>query len=298
MDSKQKLGNPYFIIAVLVLLINDWYFKQTYHNQLTGKLSDFAGLFAFAFFFSALLPTRAVRVHLATFVLFLVWKSPLVQPVIDTLNTISIPVQRKVDYSDYWALGILPLSLYVFKASGSYRLKPVLLNVILVCSAFSFVATSMVTGQYTKITGINKTYSFNFSKRDLVSRINSLQLEFVHEAEKNLHSLYKSNNGGVKIDSAWIDFDSKTNMFYYSSTYSKKDTLARILDYEQVKDADTIRLRTMHCDINISGNSTRSEIKLLNFTKFIARTSKSDERQIAVELFEKAVIKKIKSYGK
>ncbi|MBD1366894.1 hypothetical protein IDJ77_23995 [Mucilaginibacter sp. ZT4R22] len=298
MTDKQKLGNPYFIGAVATLLINDWYLKQAYHNQLTGKLSDFSGLFAFPFFLSALLPRRAVSIYLATLLLFIMWKSPLVQPFIDSITTLGIPLWRVVDYSDYLALLVMPLSFFVFKTSSAYHLKPVLLNFFMVVSALSFVATSMVRGKYTKITGINKTYTFNFSKRDLVSRINSLQLEYVRDFENSVRSQNKLSNKTPRPDSAWIDFDSKANIFYYSSTLSKKDTIARILDYERLKDADTIRLRTMYADINISGNSTRSELKLLGLVKFVAATAKTDDREIAIGFFEKGVIKKIKSYGK
>jgi hypothetical protein len=144
MPGKQKLGNPYFLAAVAALLINDWYLKQTYHNQLTGKLSDFAGLFALPFFLSALLPRRAVSIYLATLLLFIVWKSPSAQPVIDSINAMGIPIWRTIDYSDYLALLILPLSFFVFKISPAYRLKPVLLNFFMAISALSFVATSMV----------------------------------------------------------------------------------------------------------------------------------------------------------
>jgi hypothetical protein len=120
----------------------------------------------------------------------------------------------------------------------------------------------------------------------------------VRDFENSVHSQNKTNYGTLRPDSAWIDFDSKTNIFYYSSTFSKKDTIARILDYERLKDADTIRLRTMSADINISGNSTRSELKLLGLVKFVAATAKTNERDIAISFFEKGVIKKIKSYGK
>jgi len=63
MKTTQKLGNPGFIIAVLLLVLNDWYLKETCPNVLTGKLSDFAGLFAFPFLLSALFPRRTVTVY-------------------------------------------------------------------------------------------------------------------------------------------------------------------------------------------------------------------------------------------
>lgn len=299
MATKQKLGNPFFITAVLVLIINDWYLKASFHNALTGKLSDFAGLFSFAYFLSALWPRRVMLVHVATLVLFMAWKSPLAQPFIDGLNGLGISVNRVVDYSDFTALLILPLSYYLFNTSGSYRLKPVLQSGVICLSLFSFVATSMIKGKYTKITGINKTYSFNFSKRELVSRVNSLQLEYIKDLDKYVRSHNSSKGLKISPDTAHIDFDSKTSTFYYSSTISKKDTIAQLLDYERLQNADTIRLRTMHSDINISGDDKHSELKLLGVTNFVELRDKSDAQAKAVSLFEKWVIKELtKGYGK
>ncbi|MEO7214805.1 hypothetical protein [Mucilaginibacter sp.] len=297
MTGKQKLGNPYFIGAVTALLINDWYLKQTYHNQLTGKLSDFAGLFALPFFLSTLWPRRKMLFYVTVSLLFVVWKSPVTQPIIDTVNSLGIPMSRVVDYSDYYALAVLPLSFYVFNTATAYQLKPALLNALMAISVFSFVATSMPKGKYTKFRGINKTYAFNFSKRELISRVNSMQLEYVKDIENLVHS---RNNvkGTLQPDTARIDFDSKANIFYYSTTFSKKDTIAQILDYERLKDQDTVRLRTMYSDINISGNGAHSELKLLNLVKYVEQTSKTDEREKAIGFFEKIVIKKINSYGK
>jgi hypothetical protein len=68
--AKHKLGSPVFITAVLLLIANDWYFKQTFHNGLTGKLSDFAGLFAFPFLLSALFPRKIKLVYFVTLYAF------------------------------------------------------------------------------------------------------------------------------------------------------------------------------------------------------------------------------------
>lgn len=297
MPRKQKLANPLFIIAVLALILNDWYFKYAFHNPLTGKVSDVAGLFAFPFFLSAFWPERKKIIYTGTALLFIIWKSPLMQPLIDALHPFGIPVNRVVDYGDYWALAVLPLSFFTFDSAGTYRLKPVLLNFVIAFAALSFVATTMPKGKYTKFREINKTYSFNFSKRELVSRVNSLQLEYVKDIENLVHTR-NGAKGMINPDTARIDFDSKNNLFYYSTTFSKKDTIARILDYEQLKDLDTIQLRTMHSDINISGNGNHSELKLINLVKYVGQTSKDDEKEKAISIFEQYVIKKIKKYGK
>ena len=41
----EFLGDPRFLIALTVLLVNDHWAKAAFHNSVTGKLSDFAGLF-------------------------------------------------------------------------------------------------------------------------------------------------------------------------------------------------------------------------------------------------------------
>ncbi len=174
MNTMRKLGNPYFIISVLLLVLNDWYLKQTFSNAFTGKLSDFAGLFAFPFLLSALSPRRTVEMYIGTLLLFMVWKSPFVQPLIDAVNHIGLPVHRTVDYSDYMAMVILPFSYYVFRRPVTYVLKPILLNFIAIFSALAFMATAMPPGENVNFTDVNKTYTFNFSKRELVSRLNRL----------------------------------------------------------------------------------------------------------------------------
>ena len=41
----SALSSPGFLVALAVLLANDLWWKAAYDNWLTGKLSDFAGLF-------------------------------------------------------------------------------------------------------------------------------------------------------------------------------------------------------------------------------------------------------------
>jgi len=279
MKTIQRLGSPVFIIAVLLLVLNDWYLKENYPNALTGKLSDFAGLFAFPFLLSVLFPRRAMAMYSGTFLLFIVWKSPLVQPVIDVLRHIRLPVQRTVDYTDYVALAILPFSYYEFKRPVNYILKPVLVNFIAVFSALAFIATSMPPGETVNYTDINKMYTFKFSKRELVSRLNLLQLEYVNDMEK--------------WGSAKVDFDSKANIFYYKDP---KDTVAMLIDYEKVRDTDTVFFRTMYAGANVTGNDTSSNLKLVRLRGYVLRAGKGDYKTKAIKFFEKIVVRRIKNY--
>jgi hypothetical protein len=74
---------------------------------------------------------------------------------------------------------------------------------------------------------------------------------------------------------------------------SKRDTLAMLIDYERVKDADTIVLKTMYANLNISGNGNTSKLKLLSISSYVRKSEKGDHKKLAVELFEKFTLKKI-----
>ena len=50
---STRLLHPAFLIGLGLLIANDWLFKPMFHNALTGKLSDVAGIFAFAYFWCA-----------------------------------------------------------------------------------------------------------------------------------------------------------------------------------------------------------------------------------------------------
>lgn len=49
------LTKPFTLFTIVLLLINDHYLKQRYANVLTGKISDFCGLYFFPLFILALI---------------------------------------------------------------------------------------------------------------------------------------------------------------------------------------------------------------------------------------------------
>lgn len=137
-----------FLAALGLLLLNDLALKPLYGNWLTGKLSDFAGLFVFALFWSALFPRRRLAVHLLTAAAFAFWKSAHSQPLIDAWNGLGpLAVGRTVDPTDLLALAALPLSLLYFGRAGRARARdsraaPALAAAL---SVFAFAATSYRT---------------------------------------------------------------------------------------------------------------------------------------------------------
>ncbi len=141
MERIRRLYNFPFMGSLVLLLLNDFWLKSAFHNELTGKLSDFCGLFVFAQFWSALFHRQRLWVHWTVALLFIWWKSPLSQAFIDWVSIHFFAIGRAIDFSDLWALIMLPLS-YRFKPQPSWKVSPI---PIVLISCFSFVATTLPT---------------------------------------------------------------------------------------------------------------------------------------------------------
>lgn len=138
------LLSPGFLLSLLILVVNDHVLKQLFHNWLTGKLSDVAGLFAFALFWLAVLPrTWGRNILVSVGIFFVIWKTELSEPLLLLLNGFStLSFDRVVDYFDLWALAVLPVaSWYARTASPLFlsQLAPIGVGAL---SLVTFVATS------------------------------------------------------------------------------------------------------------------------------------------------------------
>jgi|GEM_PF-659835 len=113
--KASLLLHPVFLLSLALLLLNDFYWKYTYGNWFTGKLSDFCGLIVFPVFLKALFPrlsNNAVVIFSTLF--FAWWKSPLSTPVIAGFDAfLSISLHRTVDYSDFLAMSVLPIVYFM-----------------------------------------------------------------------------------------------------------------------------------------------------------------------------------------
>lgn len=171
--SLRTLTSPGFLAALSLLLLNDFFLKSYLHNALTGKLSDFAGLFLFPLFWAALLPRFRSWIYLGTAVIFILWKSPASAVLIESWNGLGLfSIGRTVDYSDLWAIAVLPFSyIYGLRDSGVRwaRAFPALIGII---SLFAFVATS-----FSHKTPYHNAYYFATSKHDVLERMSQLSKE-------------------------------------------------------------------------------------------------------------------------
>jgi hypothetical protein len=141
----QPLGSTAFCGALALLVLNDFALKPLFHNALTGKISDFAGLFALALFASALCPRRRAACGGAIAGAFVWWKTEHSEAVIDWLNGVMpFTVGRTVDLTDLIALPAIGLGLWAAPRVESWPLPRRAQVALAVLAPLAFTATSAV----------------------------------------------------------------------------------------------------------------------------------------------------------
>lgn len=198
MTQNNKHLRPIFIISIIVLMVNDLFLKSYYSNFITGKLSDFAGLFAFPYFLSVLFPGKVKYNYIGTAVFFIVWKSEFIQPILSFFQSIGIGLNRTVDYSDLWALLILPVS-YVYwhstvKDYFTYKInvKPVVLSICI----FAFIATSFPR-EYKEINlTSNLEITLKAKKQDVISKLN---LDWINGTAQDYTCVFELEKSNTEI---------------------------------------------------------------------------------------------------
>ena len=163
--KKDTLKSPPFLTALFLLLLNDFVLKAAFHNWLTGKLSDFAGLFVFVLFWTEFFPRYKKQIFFATAISFVFWKSPLSMPFIEFWSNNFYKVDRVVDYSDLIGLIILPLAYYYSESKRIRIRRDFQTAVICLISLFAFCATS----KKGVITHYDDTYIFTAPPIDVES---------------------------------------------------------------------------------------------------------------------------------
>jgi hypothetical protein len=185
---KQLLRSPLFLLGLALLLLNDFVLKEAFGNALTGKLSDFAGMFIFPLFWLALFPKYKRLIFVTCGLFFVWWKSPMSQAAIDGWNGLGVfQMGRVVDYSDLWALLMLPLAWRYADWNSSFRFTsflhkiPPVVPLSLAC--FAFIATTLASPYYNYEPP--KMYSFNYSKDSLEQRIYTLETISIYQHGEN-----------------------------------------------------------------------------------------------------------------
>jgi hypothetical protein len=142
-DRLESLASPAFIAALALLVANDFALKPLFHNALTGKLSDFAGLFALGLFVATLWPRHAPLLGAAIAAAFTFWKTSYAEPLIESLNVVSpFAFGRTVDLTDLMAIPMIPLAVWAAPRLEPWPLPRALQVGLAVLAPVAFTATS------------------------------------------------------------------------------------------------------------------------------------------------------------
>lgn len=177
MENRQRYGiltTDTFIIGLTILLFNDFYLKYAYPGILTGKLSDFAGLFIFPIFISVFIP-KPRTIYLVTGLLFTFWKLDYSQSFLDYVSRLTnLGFYRTVDPTDLITLIILPLSYSYLKSKDNvvHQHRLALSSFVSLISIFSFFATTLPRQTIKANIKVDKAFELPISKNDLFKQLN------------------------------------------------------------------------------------------------------------------------------
>lgn len=229
MQKDKLLYRRIFLISIVLLLLNDFYLKDQFHNFLTGKISDFVGLFAFAYFFSYLFQKNKLLIHILSGLFFTFWKSNLSQFLIDFINSFGISCNRVVDYSDLSAIVILPISYFysVKKNDDIVIIKILPKQLIIAICFFSFLATS--TSRRSENLHLKSDFYIvlEISKAEILN-----QMQAYETAENNYRTRLVLDNPNAHIDISFRIYENLNN-----STTIELNEIDRFYILDNLKDS-------------------------------------------------------------
>ena len=142
-ERLESLASPVFIAALALLVVNDFALKPLFHNVITGKLSDFAGLFALTFFVGTLWPQHRRLAACVIAIAFTFWKTSYAEPLIEAWNAVApFAVGRTVDLTDLVALPMIPLAVWLAPRLRQWPLPRALQISLAVLAPLAFTATA------------------------------------------------------------------------------------------------------------------------------------------------------------
>ena len=169
-NSATSLSSCGFLVGLFLLLLNDLVLKWVAGGFITGKLSDFAGLFVFPLFWSALFPRHRVLIHCMTAAGFVWWKLPLSAPWIDFVNSWSpASIGRIEDLTDLVALSAIVASYWFSAGPRPHVPLPPPRWVVIPIALFAFSATTFLSVQR-----YDRTYAFRAAPSEIQRSLSAL----------------------------------------------------------------------------------------------------------------------------
>lgn len=253
MKKKDLILNSYFVIGLIVLILNDFYLKYEYGNFVTGKLSDFAGLLIFPMFVASTIPKLKKSISIITGIGFVIWKLPLFTPVVDLINLFPfVAIHRVIDYSDYIALLILPLSHYLI---NNYEFKPIIKIeqvkqlsrfALLGISFFAFCATSVPRREMPQGTiFIGDSYNIKLPKDSIIASIQRIgyNCDF-YEKDYPITSYYQTDNI-IRYYEKTIVIDTIASVKYELEEISPNKTKLTVINVTLSKEGNIQNWKTL-----------------------------------------------------
>jgi hypothetical protein len=317
-----------FILSLCVLLLNDFLLKGMIGNFLTGKLSDFAGLLAFGIFWLTFFPRHKKTVLFICALWFIFWKSPLSEQLIWAWNNIGIyTIQRVVDYTDLFALVMLPLAFYSFEKRE--RLHQIRLNPLIpiFAASFAFMATS-----YVGSVKFQEEWEFEYSKETLLQNINrileteNITYRYSFRIENSNDFKTQGNDTTFYYTSGHIDYYDTLYTYKKQNPFSDKTVRTGIdtIIHRRIPIRDTVYVKSdgmvnlylnisdfkeklddihycsrLHTQMTISGEGEKSKIKLLQIGHYNClygrKISEEEKKAYLLKAFETQFIDKIRN---
>ncbi len=212
--KPEYLINPLFIVSLGILLLNDFYLKNEYHNWMTGKLSDVFGIITFALFCISFINVHKKKIFIATAILFGLWKTTYSQLFIDFWNTLHLfQIERTVDYTDIFCVLILvPVYMYYplrYRIEYKTRSSKTLTYFIFSITIFALMSTSQMRYSIPNSTKIDKYLTVKMPSDSFFSKLKA-------------DNIYFERNGSLILKKDTLD------KYFLKNVILNYDTIQRI----------------------------------------------------------------------
>jgi hypothetical protein len=238
-STKYFILNYVFVGSLLLLFVNDHFLKAQFANGITGKLSDMAGIILLPLLLAFLLPRISRYTALISALLFIYWKSPLSQPLIDLYNEYAfIQTSRVVDYTDLYVLSLLPIPYFLIRKIdelGKWKIKKGIPLLLLIPTAITLMATAPPEKHYyTRTDGNLSCYGCNitvkYNQDEIIDKLKRHNIIFdkvwpLDTVTLNrFPHLKKENVNYYRLNSLIIDKDTLQNLDFTMKTNSRGKT--------------------------------------------------------------------------
>jgi hypothetical protein len=292
---RALLLHPVCLTSVILLLVNDHYWKYEYHNVVTGKLSDITGLIVFPLFLSALFPKYRLHSFIFSALVFIWWKSPWATPAINWMNAnTGWSVGRVIDPTDLLALFVLPLAWRIkAREHVSYRL-PLFRNLAITLSAVftltGLCATTCIrhlqTDEPIYTSGDFRTHAYDtdvigaFGEHNIAIRRDTV--DFRKLGNDNLYTPVKDSSGTTYM--------APTRDIYMRSV----PQLPTFTIPQLILGNDTVHEVRFHIEVN---NRKFRRVRLQSFRYYAAKKPRDYTRfeQYIEKQFRKPILDKLKT---